>query len=136
MTGGRSTSPATRPRDKGISINGLPVMLKQASYFDIDNLDVYYTDCVITGVGAFVIPIRERSQFVDATRTKLVREIAELRRPRRRSRRRRRPAAPRTSCLAGRAAMARPDGELSEGVLKAGLVWDRRWEQRHRYCDR
>lgn len=64
-------------RDKGISINGLPVMLKQASYFDIDNLDVYYEDCVITGVGAFVIPIRERHQFVDATRTKLVREIAE-----------------------------------------------------------
>jgi hypothetical protein len=63
---------------KGISINGLPVMLKQASYFDIDNLDVYYTDCVITGVGAFVIPIRERSQFVEATKTKLVREIAEV----------------------------------------------------------
>jgi hypothetical protein len=65
-------------RDKGISINGLPVMLKAASYFDIDNLDVYYEDCVITGVGAFVIPIRERHQFVDATRTKLVREIAEV----------------------------------------------------------
>lgn len=63
--------------DKGISINGLPVMLKQASYFDIDNLDVYYEDCVVTGIGAFVIPIRERHQFVDATRTKLVREIAE-----------------------------------------------------------
>ena len=63
---------------KGISINGLPVMLKQASYFDIDNLDVYYQDCVVTGIGAFVIPIRERHQFVDATRTKLVREIAEL----------------------------------------------------------
>lgn len=73
--------PVTAARDeargKGISINGLPVMLKQASYFDIDNLDQYYEDCVITGVGAFVIPIRERHQFVDATRTKLVREIAE-----------------------------------------------------------
>lgn len=65
-------------RDKGVAINGLPVMLKQASYFDIDNLDLYYEDCVITGVGAFVIPIRERKQFVDATRTKLVREIAEM----------------------------------------------------------
>jgi hypothetical protein len=65
-------------RDKGIAINGLPVMLKQASYFDIDNLDIYYEECVITGIGAFVIPIRERKQFVDATRTKLVREIAEM----------------------------------------------------------
>jgi hypothetical protein len=74
--------PVTAARDeasaKGISINGLPVMLKQASYFDIDDLDIYYRDCVITGIGAFVIPIRERHQFVDATRTKLLREIAEL----------------------------------------------------------
>ncbi|MGM3168369.1 DUF1194 domain-containing protein, partial [Bacillus cereus group sp. BC254] len=42
--------PVTAARDearaKGISINGLPVMLKQASYFDIDNLDAYYEDCV------------------------------------------------------------------------------------------
>lgn len=71
------TAARDEARDKGISINGLPVMLKQASYFDIDNLDAYYEDCVITGIGAFVIPIRERGQFVDATRTKLVREIAE-----------------------------------------------------------
>jgi len=74
--------PVTAARDeaaaKGISINGLPVMLKQASYFDIDDLDIYYRDCVVTGIGAFVIPIRERHQFVDATRTKLLREIAEL----------------------------------------------------------
>lgn len=74
--------PVTAARDeanaKGIAINGLPIMLKQASYFDIDNLDQYYEDCVITGIGAFVIPIRERHQFVDATRTKLVREIAQL----------------------------------------------------------
>ncbi len=74
--------PVTAARDeagaKGIAINGLPIMLKQASYFDIDNLDQYYEDCVVTGVGAFVIPIRERHQFVDATRTKLVREIAEM----------------------------------------------------------
>jgi hypothetical protein len=74
--------PVTVARDeaaaKGISINGLPVMLKQASYFDLDNLDLYYKDCVVTGPGAFVIPIRERHQFVDATRTKLIREIAEI----------------------------------------------------------
>ena len=43
---------------------------------DIENLDVYYEDCVIGGPGAFVIPIREREQFKEATRTKLVLEIA------------------------------------------------------------
>ena len=62
----------------GITINGLPIMLKRPNSFtmDIDNLDVYYEDCVIGGPGAFVIPIRERDQFKEATRTKLVLEIA------------------------------------------------------------
>ena len=62
----------------GITINGLPIMLKRPNSFtmDIDNLDVYYEDCVIGGPGAFVIPIREREQFKEATRTKLVLEVA------------------------------------------------------------
>jgi hypothetical protein len=62
----------------GITINGLPIMLKRPNSFtmDIDNLDVYYEDCVIGGPGAFVVPIREREQFKEATRTKLVLEIA------------------------------------------------------------
>ena len=53
-------------------------MLKRPNSFtmDIENLDVYYEDCVIGGPGAFVIPIRERDQFKEATRTKLVLEIA------------------------------------------------------------
>ncbi len=63
---------------KGITINGLPIMLKRpsAATMDIDNLDVFYEDCVIGGPGAFVVPITERNQFKDATRTKLVLEIA------------------------------------------------------------
>jgi hypothetical protein len=62
----------------GITINGLPIMLKRPNSFtmDIENLDIYYEDCVIGGPGAFVIPIRERDQFKEATRTKLVLEIA------------------------------------------------------------
>ena len=62
----------------GITINGLPIMLKRpyVGTMDIDNLDVYYEDCVIGGPGAFVIPIREREKFIEATRTKLVLEIA------------------------------------------------------------
>jgi Protein of unknown function (DUF1194) len=63
---------------KGITINGLPIMLKRPNpaTMDIPNLDVYYEDCVIGGPGAFVIPIREREKFRDAIRTKLVLEIA------------------------------------------------------------
>ena len=74
--------PVTLVRDevleRGITINGLPILLKRpsAATMDIDNLDVYYEDCVIGGPGAFMIPIKERDQFREATRTKLVLEIA------------------------------------------------------------
>jgi Protein of unknown function (DUF1194) len=63
----------------GVTINGLPIMLKRPSSFtmDIENLDIYYEDCVIGGPGSFVIPIRERDQFREATRTKLVLEVAD-----------------------------------------------------------
>jgi hypothetical protein len=62
----------------GITINGLPIMLKRSNpgTLDIEQLDLYYEDCVIGGAGAFVIPIREREKFIEATRTKLVLEIA------------------------------------------------------------
>jgi hypothetical protein len=62
----------------GITINGLPIMLKRPNIgsIDIENLDIYYEDCVIGGAGAFVIPIREREKFIEATRTKLVLEVA------------------------------------------------------------
>ena len=75
-------TPVTILRDqvleRGITINGLPIMLKRPTpgSIDIEDLDVYYEDCVIGGPGSFVIPIRERSQFREATRTKLVQEIA------------------------------------------------------------
>jgi hypothetical protein len=62
----------------GITINGLPIMLKRsnAATMDIDQLDIYYEDCVIGGAGAFVVPIRERGKFIEATRTKLILEVA------------------------------------------------------------
>jgi hypothetical protein len=65
---------------KGMTINGLPIMLKRPnpSTLDIPDLDIYYEDCVIGGPGAFVVPIREREKFRDAIRTKLVLEVAGL----------------------------------------------------------
>jgi Protein of unknown function (DUF1194) len=62
----------------GITINGLPIVLKRPNSFtmDLERLDIYYEDCVIGGPGAFVVPIRERDQFKQATRTKLLLEIA------------------------------------------------------------
>jgi len=74
--------PVAVPRDealeRGITINGLPIMLKKPApgSIDIEELDIYYEDCVIGGPGSFMIPIRERRQFREATRIKLVQEIA------------------------------------------------------------
>jgi len=64
----------------GIVINGLPIMLKRptAGTMDIENLDVYYEDCVTGGPGSFVVPIRDRGQFIEATRQKLVQEVAGI----------------------------------------------------------
>lgn len=75
-------APVTVARDaaleKGIVINGLPIMLKEPSYstMDIENLDIYYEDCVIGGPGSFVVPIKDREKFKEAIRTKLVLEVA------------------------------------------------------------
>ena len=64
---------------KGITINGLPIMLKRPrSIWDTEHLDLYYRECVIGGPGAFMVPVRERHQFAEAIRTKLIREIAGL----------------------------------------------------------
>jgi Protein of unknown function (DUF1194) len=98
-------APVTGARDealsKGITINGLPIMVKEPSYstMDIDNLDFYYEDCVIGGPGSFVVSIKDREKFKEAIRTKLLLEVAG-RTPERRVV----PVAekePRVSCLIG-----------------------------------
>ncbi len=75
--------PVTSARDaalaKGITINGLPIMVKEPSYYstmDIENLDFYYEDCVIGGPGAFTVAIKDRDKFKEAIRTKLLLEVA------------------------------------------------------------
>ena len=77
-------APVTSARDAalqlGIVINGLPIMVKEPSYstMDINDLDVYYEDCVIGGPGSFAIAIKHRDKFKDAIRSKLVMEVAGL----------------------------------------------------------
>ena len=75
--------PVVAMRDRlvadGITINGLPIMLKSVGGigpFNIPDLDIYYEDCVIGGPGAFVIPVQDPSRFAMAIRRKLVLEIA------------------------------------------------------------
>ena len=75
-------APVTGARDaaleKGITINGLPIMVKEPSHttMDIDDLDIYYEDCVVGGPGSFVVSIKDRDKFKEAIRTKLILEVA------------------------------------------------------------
>ena len=74
--------PVTEARDaavaRGIVINGLPLMTQDiyGGMWHLDDLDRYYLNCVIGGPGAFVIPVRDWSDFPAAVRRKLVLEIA------------------------------------------------------------
>ena len=63
---------------QGITINGLPVMLRPMGFspWSIPELDAYYKDCVIGGPGSFVLPVRDPVDFNDAIRQKLLLEIA------------------------------------------------------------
>lgn len=66
---------------RGITINGLPIMIKErisGDYFQIENLDEYYADCVIGGFGSFMITVESAQQFGEAIRRKLILEIAGM----------------------------------------------------------
>lgn len=77
--GGPVTVSRARALGAGVTINGLPIILKRGfnSAFDIDKLDEYYADCVIGGPGSFLVVITEREQFPVAIRTKILREVAQ-----------------------------------------------------------
>jgi Protein of unknown function (DUF1194) len=62
---------------KGVTINGLPIMIKRPGGFaSIENLDMYYEDCVIGGTGAFLVLVTDIQKLASAIRRKLVLEIA------------------------------------------------------------
>jgi uncharacterized protein DUF1194 len=94
---------------QGITINGLPIMLKRPSpaTLDIEDLDIYYEDCVIGGPGSFVIPIKERDKFKEATRQKLLLEVAGVM-----------PAAPVVRVAADKPRISCTIGER---------LWEQRW---------
>ncbi|WP_171100073.1 DUF1194 domain-containing protein [Ruegeria sp. HKCCD7255] len=74
--------PVLRAREtvlsKSITINGLPLMTQEGlgSQWHLDDLDVYYENCVTGGPGSFVIPVLDWQDFAEAVRRKLVLEIA------------------------------------------------------------
>ncbi len=100
---------------KGIIINGLPLMTRDGSpfsYFDIPDLDRFYSDCVIGGPGSFVLPVNEWSQFPEAVRRKLVLELA---------------SRPATGYL--------PVVKVADGETYDCLIGERMWQQRRFFLD-
>ncbi len=88
------TQARDRAVDKGITINGLPILDQSSgpfSRYNIPNLDLYYRDCVIGGPAAFIVVAEDFAAFASAIRRKLILEIAGLAPP---------PAAPRRTARA------------------------------------
>jgi len=88
---------------KGIVINGLPLVgiRPYIGPADIQDLDIYYQDCVVGGPGSFMVPVHDTNSFVAATRSKLVREIAVLPSPPERPVQLVADKEPRISCMIG-----------------------------------
>ena len=63
--------------ERGITINGLPIMLRPGGgFYNVHDLDVYYENCVIGGPAAFLLTVESPERFATAIRRKLVLEIA------------------------------------------------------------
>ena len=65
---------------KGIVINGLPFVIERppgpSSFFAVPDIDRYYSECVIGGANAFVMPVTNKNEFATAILRKLLLEIA------------------------------------------------------------
>ncbi len=76
--GGLVTAARDSVLDRGITINGLPLMTEDplTASWGIPDLDIYYIRCVIGGPGAFILPVTHWDQFAEAVQRKLILEIA------------------------------------------------------------
>lgn len=65
---------------QGIVINGLPFVIERlpgpSSFFAVPDIDRYYSECVIGGPNAFVMPVKDKTKFATAILRKLLLEIA------------------------------------------------------------
>ena len=96
--------------DAGFAINGLPLMTDEGegALLHLDDLDLYYAECVIGGPLSFSIPVLSWEEFIPAVRQKLILELAG------------RPAPPRS-------VPARWRGQTADGYdCEIGeKIWDR-----------
>lgn len=80
-TGARVDEARDRAVAAGLVINALPILNERPSPYGfpkLDDLDVYYEECVIGGDGAFVIVAKGIKSFASAVRRKMILEVAGL----------------------------------------------------------
>jgi hypothetical protein len=77
---GRSVSKArTALIERGVTINGLPIMPRADEWLSyMPALDAYYDECVAGGAGSFTLPVAGMDTFAAGLRIKLVLEIAGI----------------------------------------------------------
>jgi len=72
--GGPVTAARDRALAQGITVNGLPVMIRPSPAAPA--LDRYFADCVAGGEGFFVLPVRAKEELAEAIRRKLILEVS------------------------------------------------------------
>lgn len=78
-SGGLVSFARDRAVAQGLIINGLPIINDRrgrSGFPNLQELDLYYTHCVIGGPGAFIVVAEDFDSFAEAIRRKLVLEIA------------------------------------------------------------
>ena len=81
--GGPLADARQRALVNGITINGLAIRIRRKNLImmPLPELDRYFRECVIGGMGAFSISVTRYDDFVKAVRRKLIREIAGITNP-------------------------------------------------------
>lgn len=72
--GGTVLAARDRALARGVTINGLPVMIRPSPAAPA--LDRYFFDCVVGGEGSFVLPVRTAAELANAIRRKLILEVS------------------------------------------------------------
>jgi hypothetical protein len=78
-SGARVTAARDAAIGAGVTINGLPILddgMGPNSAFYIEDLDLFYRNCVIGGPGAFLVVAKNFTDFGRAIKRKLILEIA------------------------------------------------------------
>jgi hypothetical protein len=73
-TGPPVTGARDRAMARGVTVNGLPILVRPSR--GMQELDLYFANCVIGGDGAFLLAVRAREELAVSIRRKLILEVS------------------------------------------------------------